>query len=151
MTHLGFGAKIQTVRAGGCWLSFPPCRGLIYPACCQIQSSRFQLGQGKTPARIVSALAASLGAGKNPSENRFWPGREPRSREKPQREPSWLPENIQRSPPMGNLAQNVAKLAKQSRTTFRTLVPMSRGGDRYPSHSPNFAIMLRWCWQLSQS
>ena len=69
MTHLGFGAKIQTVRAGGLLAQLPPLPWL------DISS-----------VLLDSELKVSARAGKNPSENRFSLGREPRSREKPQRE-----------------------------------------------------------------
>jgi hypothetical protein len=108
--------------------------------------------QGKTPARIVSAPAASRGAGKNPSENRFSPGREPRSREKPQREPFSAPRKHSKIPSHGKSCPECRK-ARQAKSDNVSNISshVSRGGDRYPSHSPNIAIMLLWCWQLSQS
>ena len=43
--------------------------------------------------------------------------------------------------------------SSQSKVGQRSLhqLPCIARGDRYPSHSPNVATMLRWCWQVPQS
>ena len=43
--------------------------------------------------------------------------------------------------------------SSQSKVGQRSLhqLPCIARGDRYPSHPPNVATMLRWCWQMSRS